>query len=398
MTDVRLALLVSSSGWGGMEIHTARLARTLAERGHEVTLVELDQRVFDPAQFNGAAVRVVAPGFGRPSAEVGYLAWRRYFRGLGCDAALFEKGNVHVGSAVLDLAARSAFRRYFVLEQLDPPRRPQRASKRHLGGLVPGLGLWWYKAVWGVRLRYVGPHRVVTVSRPALEELQRYGCPAEKLVAIPNGVDVDRNRPDPALRAAARERWGVPAEAVVFGTVARLAYWHKGQDIAIEQFAELLRRTGRRDVWYVLVGDGPDRERLETQARTAGVGDRVLFTGYSEQPWEAHCGIDFPLLASRFEGTPLALAEAMAAGSVPIAMSVGGMPDLIPSEAIGWLVPSGDRPGFLAALEAALALTSAARRTMGARAREHVVAQFNGAVQYGKVAALLEGAKRGAAA
>jgi glycosyltransferase involved in cell wall biosynthesis len=263
---------------------------------------------------------------------------------------------------------------------------------------VPGLGLWWYKAVWGVRLRYVGPHRVVTVSRPALEELQRYGCPAEKLVAIPNGVDVDRNRPDPALRAAARERWGVPAEAVVFGTVARLAYWHKGQDIAIEQFAELLRRTGRRDVWYVLVGDGPDRERLETQARTAGVGDRVLFTGYSEQPWEAHCGIDFPLLASRFEGTPLALAEAMAAGSVPIAMSVGGMPDLIPSEAIGWLVPSGDRPGFLAALEAALALTPAARRTMGARAREHVVAQFNGAVQYGKVAALLEGAKRGAAA
>jgi glycosyltransferase involved in cell wall biosynthesis len=385
-----VAVLVSSSGWGGMEIHAARMVRTLAERGHAVTLVELDERVFDPAQFADLPVSVVSPGFGRPSPAVPFLAWRQYLRSLDCELALFEKGNVHAGSAALDLAARAVFRRYLVLEQLDPPPKPARSSKRHLHGLVPGLGIWWYRQVFRVRARLVGPHGVVTVSRPAVEEFKRYGCPDAKLRAIPNGIDVERNRPDPVRRQAARARWGIPSGDLVFGTVARLAYWHKGQDVSIEQFAEVVRRAGRRDLWYVLVGEGDDRARLERQAQEQGVGDRVLFAGFTEQPWEAHAAIDVALLASRFEGTPLALAEAMAAGCVPIAMSVGGMPDLIPSPEIGWLVPAGDGAAFRAAIEAALAQPPSARAEMAGRARDHVVRHFNADEQYAKVAALLE--------
>jgi glycosyltransferase involved in cell wall biosynthesis len=387
---LKIALLIASNGWGGMEMHAAHLANGLADRGHEVTLVELDEPVFRAAGEADPRVQVTSPDFGGLSGRVGWWRWWRYFRGFGCDVALFEKGGLMTGSLALDLAGRAAFPRYLVLEQLDPPARPLRSSRRHLGGLVPGLGIWWYRNVLRVRLRSIGPHRVITVSRSALEELKQYGYPPAKLLAVQNGIDVARNRPDPKARAAARARWRIPADATVFGTVARLDCWHKGQDIAMAQFAELVKQQPRHDLWYVLVGEGPDRSALEAQAASLGIRERTVFPGFSPRPWEDHAGIDITLLASQFEGTPLTLAEAMAAGSCPIAMGVGGVPELIPDPGLGWLVSPRDRAGFLAAMKEALALTADARIALGKRAREHIVQHFNADAQYAKLVQLIE--------
>jgi glycosyltransferase involved in cell wall biosynthesis len=371
------------------------LIRTLIQRGDAVTLVELGEQVFAAHAALPAGVRLVGFQFELSPREVEFTRWLRLLRSIPCDAAVFAKGHVSVGNAGLDLAARLCFPRYTVIEHISPPPPPAPARpKKHLG-FIPGLGFWRVPYIWAIYARSLGPRKIIGVSRALLRELRRdYWYPRRKLIPVPNGIDTERNRPDPVNRAASRAAWGVPADALVFGTVGRLLISHKQQDIAIAAFAELRSRHPDRDPWYVLVGEGPDRRQLEAVAREAGVGHRVVFAGFSERPWELHCAFDVFVLSSRTEGTPLALLEGMASGACPIAMDVGGVADVIADPSLGWLVPAGDRAGLLAAMEAALLQSPAERAAMARRAREHVRRGFEAREQFGKVAALVEGTAR----
>ena len=375
-----------------MEAHAIELARRLRHRGHDARIVELGVPLSEARQDGTQdRVPVVTLGLdeGRPE-KVGLLAWYRALRSLHCDVLVFEKGSVTMGSVALDLAARASARRYITIEQVDPPPKPPRRTGRHLGGLLPGLGLWWYRLVGGTYLRSLSPHKVVTVSRAALRVLRSYGFPARKMVVVPNGVDPSRFRPDRALRSATRASWGAPLETIVFGTVGRLAAWHKGQDSALELLAQLRRARPAVKFVYVLVGEGDDRQRLEDMARSIGLSERVLFAGAATRPWEAYNAIDILLMPSRFEGTPFALLEAMACGCCAIAMGVGGIPEVISSPELGWLVPPGDRDGFMQAMEAALDVDPPHRQAMGERARRHVEEHFQADRQYDKLLDLIE--------
>jgi glycosyltransferase involved in cell wall biosynthesis len=351
--------------------------------------VEFGESFFGTHARLPASVRLVTLRFTKPAESVGFVRWLAILRGLGCEVGVFAKGWVHSGSVALDLAARLVFQHYVVIEHVSPPRPPQPKSKRYLG-IVPGLGLWWRRQKWQVYRRSIGPQHVVGVSRSLLRDLQAYWYPERKLVSVPNGIDSDRYRPDPVQRAASRAAWGVPADAFVFGTVGRLLIYHKAQDLAIAAFARLRAAHPDRDPWYVLVGEGPDREQLHAQARMAGVAHRVVFAGYTEQPWAAHCALDVFVLPSRFEGTPLALLEAMASGACAIAMDVGGVGDVIASPGLGWLVPPGELERLYAALEAALLQSPAEQAAMAYRCREYVERGFRAREQFGRIAALVE--------
>jgi glycosyltransferase involved in cell wall biosynthesis len=231
---------------------------------------------------------------------------------------------------------------------------------------------------------------VIGVSRAVIAQLRdAYGFPPAKLIAVPNGIDCERFRPSPSLRAAARERWGVADGDMVFGTLGRLDVSHKGQSLALECFAGLkARRPGAR-LKYVLVGDGPDRAQLEREAAALGLGQSVIFAGGTAEPWTAHPGFDVFVLPSRYEGTPFALLEAMACGIAPIAMDVGGVGDVVSPSEVGWLVPAGERAAFLAAMEAALDVGPEGWCRTGERARERVLAHFRADRQYSAVADLV---------
>ncbi|HEU4588623.1 MAG TPA: glycosyltransferase [Gemmatimonadales bacterium] len=385
----RVCLLACPLGWGGSELHTVQLARTLLERGNAVTVLEFGQALFAEHGHLPPEVRLITLRLDVPPEQVSFRRWVRILRGLDCEAAVFAKGQVHLGSVALDLAARLCFRRFIAIEHVSPPVLPAPRSKRHFG-FVPGLGLWRRRLQWQVYRRSLGPHRIIGVSRALLGELGAYHFPRRKLVAVPNGIDAERYRPDPVQRAAQRAQWGVPADAFVFGTVGRLVIHHKGQDLAIEAFARVRAQNPQLDPWYVLVGEGPDQARLEAIAHGAGVAHRVIFAGYTDRPWEAQTGLDVFVLSSHMEGTPLALLEAMAAGVRPIAMNVGGVADVIADPGIGWLVRAGDRPALLAAMQAALLQAPAEREAMSARAREHVRRSFQARTQFGKIAELVE--------
>src|ERR1051325_713930 len=389
----RIGFLINSSVWSGMEVHTVELVGLLARRGHEVTIAELGKPVIANSGklTPDLGARLLHADLGRPLNQVGVWRWFSYIRGLEPDVVIFVKGSTADGSVRLDLAARLSCRRFMTIEQMTPPPRPEYRRGSHLGGLVPGLGLWWYRRVAPIYLRSVGPKRIVGVSHAVARELRAYGFPGRKVAAVPHGVDPERYRPDPAQRAAVRTAWEVPADMLLFGTVGRLDTYHKGQDIALELLARLRERQPGLRFRYVLVGEGPHRARLEQRAIALGLADHVIFAGHTDRPWEAHSAIDGFLMPSRFEGVGLALEEAMASECCPIAMGGGGVADVISEPSVGWAVPPGDREAFLSAMQAVLDLGAAGRAAMGTRARRHIMEHFRADEQYAALADLIEG-------
>jgi glycosyltransferase involved in cell wall biosynthesis len=384
----RISFLVYTDAWGGMELHTLRLADLLGKRGYQVEIVELGLPVFTQRGVGvGPNVRVRTLNLPKPFDQIGFVRWLGLLRGLGGDIGVFCKGWTKAGSVQFDLAARMAFRRFVTVEHSNPPALGPRASSRHFGGLVPGLGFWWHRARLAIQLRSVSPQTIIGVSAGVIRQLkQEYGFPARKLKAIPNGIAVERYHPDVGMRAASRARWGVPQDAFVFGTVGRLSIWVKGLDTAITLLGRLRAERPETPFWYVLVGEGDDRQRLQEMAREHGIADRVVFAGFTDKPWEAHSAIDVLLMPSRFEGIGLSLIESMASGCCPVAMGVGGISDVIADPSMGWLVPPEDTEAFYEAMKVALDSTLEQRRAMAERARAYVVANFRADEQYAKVA------------
>jgi len=140
----------------------------------------------------------------------------------------------------------------------------------------------------------------------------------------------------------------------------------------------------------LLVGEGPHEKALREMASRILPPGRVIFSPFCDRPWEALSALDVFLMPSLNEGLPLALVEAMACGCCPVTIAVGGVPEVVTSPELGWVVPAGDADAFTAAMTAAASRTPEQRAIMGKRAREHVVANFDGAVQFHRLADVIE--------
>lgn len=129
----------------------------------------------------------------------------------------------------------------------------------------------------GVRALYLAGERLgrmtVAVSPAVGARLNRWGVPWQRIRVVPNGIDAERFRFDPAARAAAREHLGLPADAFVIGGVGRLAEG-KRFDVLLRAAAQL-----PSDVRVLLVGSGPQEPELRRLAGRLGLADRVRFAG-----------------------------------------------------------------------------------------------------------------------
>ncbi|MGH7847292.1 MAG: glycosyltransferase family 4 protein, partial [Candidatus Binatia bacterium] len=134
----------------------------------------------------------------------------------------------------------------------------------------------------------------------------------------------------------------------------------------------------------------PIEGSLRQQAKAAGVMPSVVFPGFTNRPWEALCALDVFIMPSLNEGLPLALLEAMASGCCPIAMGVGGVPEVITRNDLGWLIDAGDCEKFYQAMEGAARSDPEALLGMGQRAREYVLSHFTAEALFAQHADLIE--------
>jgi len=188
---------------------------------------------------------------------------------------------------------------------------------------------------------------------------------------IPNGVLTEAFMPRREDREAARAEWGVPEDCVLVSLFGRLTE-QKGQKTFIEAVSRLLGHPAR----FMLVGDGEDRAMLERLAADRGLGDRVIFTGFRSDVPRLLAATDVVVLPSLWEGLPICLLEAMAAGRPVVATAVDGSVEVVVPGQTGLLVPP-EHPQALAEAIAFLIEHPQVRERFGARGQERVRQRFS---------------------
>jgi glycosyltransferase involved in cell wall biosynthesis len=212
-------------------------------------------------------------------------------------------------------------------------------------------------------------HITATGLRLAAATL-RYAPKAKPVTVVPYGVDLAQFRPGDR-----RARNSRGAGEVVLGAVARLSP-EKGFDLLLRAAARLIDRD--LPVRVVLVGEGPERARLERLAAQLGIEGRVTFRGAvaHEAVPAVLATFDVFVMPSRAEGFGVAALEAQAMELPVVASRVHGLPDVVVHGSTGLLVPPGDVEALATALEQ-LVRNADVRVALGRRGRAFVAARYS---------------------
>lgn len=231
-----------------------------------------------------------------------------------------------------------------------------------------------HRRLWVNRLTLSRVDRVIALS----ETHRRYLIEAEsinarQLVIIPNGIDVApfQRAPDPS---EVKRELNIPERSPVVGIVAMLR-----PEKAHRTFLEAARLIGAQhpDAHFVVVGDGPERERLEAHARRLGLDGQVHWLGCRDDIVRLLHSMDVGVLSSDpvVETLPLAVLEYMAAGKPVVATRVGSVADLVEEGATGFVVPPRE-PQALAERIGRLLDDPALAQRCGALARQRVAQHY----------------------
>jgi glycosyltransferase involved in cell wall biosynthesis len=191
--------------------------------------------------------------------------------------------------------------------------------------------------------------------------------PRERVRLIWNGAPLDEFAPVSRDRVlAARSSLGLPPDAVVFGTIGRLST-QKGHAFLLDAAAQVFAKHPAARL--LIVGDGDLMAPLREQAHSLGIADRTVFAGHRSDVPDLLGVLDVFCISSLYEGTPLALFEAMAAGKAIVSTAVDGCREVLREGETGLLVPPKDATSLANALERVVG-DAGLRAALGSRARE----------------------------
>ena len=179
---------------------------------------------------------------------------------------------------------------------------------------------------WSLR----GAGRVVTVCQPFADALVQTGLKRSSIDVLPNAIE-GFEAPSLELVSEMRQRWGLKEEEQILLTVGRLSR-EKGQIHLIRSLEKLRQMDNTLAYRALLVGEGPERKRLEDAVRVAELGGRLVFTGQQKDLRPYFACADLFVLPSLTEGSPNVVLEAMAAGVPIVATAVGGVPETVGTE------------------------------------------------------------------
>ena len=203
--------------------------------------------------------------------------------------------------------------------------------------------------------------RLVTVCHAFARELaSSTGVPLENISVQHNSI---RLQP-PESKADAqsiRSKLGIADNERVILSVGRLSKEKAHIDL-LAAFKRLRETNPEINCKLIIVGDGPERARLEAAAESFGLKERIVFTGQVRNVETFYAAADVFVLPSHSEGSPNVLLEAMAARLPIVATAVGGVPEIVEDNVSALLVPANDPPALAAAIARLLADSDLARQ------------------------------------
>jgi glycosyltransferase involved in cell wall biosynthesis len=232
---------------------------------------------------------------------------------------------------------------------------------------------------WARRRAYIGLERIaakrtdafLAIGSETVTTALRLGLTTPERVRLSwPAVDVDAYATAPGARARARRLLDLPLGVKVVGSVGRLTF-QKGPEV----FARAIARLPD-DVFGLWAGGGPMAGEMERLTARLGIGERMRWLGHRGDVAEVLPAFDVMAMASRWEGLPCALVEAIGAGIPLVATAVPSNQDLVLAGETGMLVPPEEPDGLAAAVAALLDDPSAAAR-MAERARARVGEWFS---------------------
>jgi glycosyltransferase involved in cell wall biosynthesis len=223
--------------------------------------------------------------------------------------------------------------------------------------------LSWTSTVW----YYNHCDVVISPTHSLAEGLTTHGLKRTPVI-VPNPVDTESYRPASGPEARERLRAALGLSGPVLIYMGRVSY-EKSIDQLIKALALVVNDEPAATL--LVIGDGPDRARLERMASSLGLADRVRFTGYlfGQHLIEALQAGDLFVLGSKSENMPLAVLEAMAAGLPTVAVSSLGMTEIVRDGDNGVLLPP-DQPRAMASAIVGLIRDPQTRNAMAARSRQ----------------------------
>lgn len=229
--------------------------------------------------------------------------------------------------------------------------------------------------------------RVIAVSQSTRKFLlEQEGLQASRVECLPNSVDTESFLPPaPAERIAARRQWGCDPGALVVAGIGRL---HPQKNFRM--FLEVASAfRGRREICFILAGDGPEEGMLKAMASVLGLGGTVRLVGFVKDTRSLYAATDVLLLTSLYEGLPMVLLEAMASGCVFVGSRVDGVQEVIREGVDGLLAAPQDSSGFASHLNSLLDDVFL-RDTLAAAARRRVVEAFDSRIITGRLESLYD--------
>ncbi len=374
---MKVLLVSSNSGSrGGGEIYLGRLAEGLTALEHEVHVLlasdpvmdELASRIGSSAQVHRLELRNT---YRRRLRVLGATHDRRQIGRLTIEFQRLGPRVVHLNQQVaedgLDLLAAASCTELPTVSTIHIPGSPKK-----LGALAGGLR---ERVARRALERSSALH--IAVSRQSAKELLRWlpflGT-EDRLYPVHNGVPAPPAAGEAsALRRRFRDQWRVAEDELVLGCVGRIEV-QKNPLFVIELLAALVARgLPVKGVW---IGDGRLRGEVEAAIARHDLERRMVLDGWRDDAAARLHALDVFLMPSKFEGLPLALLEAMAAGLACCASATDGIPEAIDDGENGLLGVAGDLAGWVEKLSPLLT-DAEERRRLGSAAGETARSHFS---------------------
>ena len=202
--------------------------------------------------------------------------------------------------------------------------------------------------------------QVVTVSLPFRDELVAHGVRRERIEILHNAIQPDwaESAFEPSAQQALRARFSIPPDSAVILIVGRLS--REKDHLSLLDAVQTLDKS--LSPHLVIVGEGPERSRIEGRIRALNLTGSVTLTGQQDSAKPFYGIASVAVLSSRSEGSPNALIEAMAAGVPVVATRVGGIPEIVADEKSALLVTAGDSAAMNKAIRRLLTDRTLAQR------------------------------------